>query len=59
MYVITMRTNKALEQVVKIGIEMSRHNHNLSAVTMMINAGAPYIIVDRVLYESHKVRSTD
>ena len=56
---MTMRKNKVLEQVIKIGIEMSRHKHNLSAVKMMTSAGVPYIIIDRVLYESHKVRSTD
>ncbi|HYN54552.1 MAG TPA: hypothetical protein VES38_07600 [Methylotenera sp.] len=56
---MTMRKNKVLEQVVKKGVEMSRDKHNLSAIKMMTKAGVPYVIVDRVLYEPHNVRSTD
>ncbi len=56
---MTMRKNTILEQAVKKGIELSRDKQNKSAVKMMTKAGVPYVIVDRVLYEPHNVRSTD
>ena len=56
---MTMRKNQELEKVVKKGVEMSKDKHNLSAVKMMIEAGVSYVIVDRVLYQPHKLRSTD
>ncbi len=56
---MTMRKNEELEKVVKKGVEMFRDKHNLSAIKMMIEAGVSYVIVDRVLYQPNKLRSTD
>jgi hypothetical protein len=50
-----MRKNTLFEQVVKKGIEMSKKNHTRSAGQMMSKAGIPYIVIDRVLYEQHKI----
>lgn len=54
-----MRKNNLFEQVVKKGIEMSKHNHIRSAGQMMSKAGIPCLVINRVLYEQHKIRSTD
>lgn len=53
------RKNKVFAKIIKKGIEMSRRNHNRSAGIMMTKAGIPYIIIDRVLFEHDKIRSTD
>lgn len=54
-----MRKNKVFEKLVRKGIEMSKGKHYRTAEKMLVKAGIPYIVVDRVLYEPHNVRSTD
>ena len=53
------RNNKFFEKAVIKGAEMARKNHYLSAYKMMEEIGLPYIVIERVLFEPHKIRSTD
>ncbi len=55
MYV---RKDKITEEAVKKGVEMSMRNFR-SAVKLMTKAKVPYKVIDRVLFEPHKIRSTD
>ena len=53
------RDNKIFEIAAKKGAEMSRKKHYVSAYKMMEKIGLPYIVIERVLYEPHNIRSTD
>lgn len=53
------RNNKLFEIVVKKGAEMARKKHFASAEKMMEQTGLPYLVIERVLYEPHNIRSTD
>lgn len=53
------RNNKLFEIAVKKGAVLAREKHYLSASTMMEKTGLPYLVIERVLYEPHNIRSTD
>ena len=44
---------------VKQGIKMSKNGQFVSATKMMSKTGLPLIVIERVLYEPHNVRSSD
>ena len=53
------RQDTNFDLIVRSGIEMSLIEGNLSALKMMEKAGLPCTIIHRVLFEQHKLRSTD
>jgi hypothetical protein len=53
------RDNKIFEIAAKHGIEMARKSHFASARKMMEKTVVPHPVIERVLYEPHKIRSTD
>ena len=57
--IMIKRNNKIFEIAAKKGAEMSREKYFASASKMMRKIGLPYIVIERVLYEPHNIRSTD
>jgi hypothetical protein len=53
------RNNKIFEIAARKGAEMSREKHYASARKMMEKIGLSHIVIERVLYEPHNIRSTD
>ena len=54
-----IRRNVFLENIAKKAAGMSRRNAFKAASNMMIKAGLPYIVIERVLYEPHNIRTSD
>ena len=52
------RNNKIFEIAAKKAVELSRKNF-ASARKMMEKTGVPDMVIERVLYEPYKIRSTD
>ena len=52
------RNNKIFE-IAEKKAEMSREKHFASASKMMRKIRLPHIVIERVLYEPHNIRSTD
>ncbi|MES1986815.1 MAG: hypothetical protein V4440_02080 [Pseudomonadota bacterium] len=53
------RKSSMFDLAVKQGIEMSKNRQFVSASKMMSKTGLPLIVIERVLYEPHNVRSSD
>lgn len=53
------RKSSMFDLAVKEGIEMSKNGQFVSASKMMSKTGLPLIVIERVLYEPHNVRSSD
>ena len=53
------RLNKALQDVVTKGIEISVNGDEFRAVSHMVNRGIPNSVIARVLYQQEKIRSCD
>ena len=54
-----VRSNKTLEDVVTMGIDLSLKNEFVQATYIMKKAGVPHHIIVRVLYDQNKVRESD
>jgi hypothetical protein len=53
------RNNAIFEIAAREGAEMSRKKRYVLASEMMLKVGLPYIVIERMLYEPHNIRSTD
>lgn len=53
------RLNKALQDLVTKGIEISINGDEFLAVSYMVNRGIPNSVIARVLYQQKKIRSCD
>lgn len=53
------RENKEFDLAVKSGIETSVVEDKFSALKLMERAGLPSRIINRVLFEQHRLRDTD
>ncbi len=53
------RDNYLFDQIVNKGIATSKFKDKVSAKEMMKRAGIPDSIIERVLFEPQKIRSTD
>ncbi len=53
------RKNNTFELAVKKGIEMSKKRHFSSARKMLEKTGLPPLVIERLLYEPHNIRSSD
>ena len=53
------RKNNTFDKAVKIGLALSQTKKFAAAEKMMTKVGLPYSLIDRVLYEPHKVREND
>jgi hypothetical protein len=53
------RNNAIFEIAAREGAEMSRDKRYVLASEIMLKVGLPYIVIDRMLYEPHNIRSTD
>ena len=57
--IMIARVNKLSEIATKQGIKISKNYSIASARRVMLNANLPKHAIERVLYEPHKIRSTD
>ena len=53
------RRNTLFELAAKKAVEMSRKKRFAAARKMLVKAGLPITVIERVLYEPHNIRSTD
>lgn len=53
------RNNKIFEIAANKGAEMARKMHHATAYKMMKKIELQYIVIERVLYKPHNIRSTD
>lgn len=53
------RKGGIFDLAVKQGIEMAKNGQFVSATKMMSKTGLPLIVIERVLYEPHNIRSSD
>lgn len=53
------RSNKLFERVINKGIATAKFKDKKSAIEMMMRAGVPQNIIERVLSDPQKLRSTD
>ena len=53
------RRNTVLENIAKRAAGMSRRRAFKAASNMMIKAGVPSLVIERVLYEPHNIRESD
>ena len=53
------RINKALQDVVTKGIEISLNGGEFLAISHMVNRGVPNSVIARVIYQQENIRSCD
>lgn len=53
------RKSSMFDLAIKQGIEMSKNGKFVSAAKMMSKTGLPLIVIERLLYEPHNIRSSD
>ena len=53
------RNNKVIEKAVKEGIRISRDKGDAYAFLSLKKSNVPNEVIKRVLFEPHKIRSTD
>ena len=53
------RTNEIYEHIVNQGLSLSKLSGDFEAINMMVNAGLPATIIQRVLSKPQKTRSSD
>lgn len=53
------RNNKVTEEAVKEGIRISRFKGNAFAFLSLRKSNVPEAVILRVIFEPHKIRSTD
>lgn len=57
--IMIARVNKLSEIAIKQAIKISKKYSIASARRVMLNANLPKHVIERVLYEPNKIRSTD
>jgi len=54
-----IRQNLYLEKVAKKAAGLSRRKAFKAGYSMMVKAGLPYAVIERLLYEPHNIRASD
>jgi hypothetical protein len=56
---MNFRQDVYLEKIAKKAAGMSRRKAFKAGFNIMVKAGMPYKVIERVLYEPHKIRASD